>query len=81
MGLKKIGIVGATGYVGVELLNLLDRHSDVEVSFLSSNNSLGEELFKKIQSYTNIKNQKFLPADLAKSNELDFIFFATSRAK
>ena len=48
MGLKKIGIVGATGYVGVELLNLLDRHSDVEVSFLSSNNSLGEELFKKI---------------------------------
>ena len=77
MGLKKIGIVGATGYVGVELLNLLDRHSDVEVSFLSSNNSLGEELFKKIQPYTNIKNQKFLPADLAKSNELDFIFFAT----
>ena len=51
MGLKKIGIVGATGYVGVELLNLLDRHSDVEVSFLSSNNSLGEELFKKIQPY------------------------------
>ena len=59
MGLKKIGIVGATGYVGVELLNLLDRHSDVEVSFLSSNNSLGEELLK-IQPYTNIKNQSFI---------------------
>ena len=77
MGINKIGIVGATGYVGVELLNLLNRHNDLEVSFLSSNNSLGEELYKKIQPFSNIKNQKFLPADMANSHELDFILFAT----
>ena len=60
MGLKKIGIVGATGYVGVELLNLLDRHSDVEVSFLSSNNSLGEELLKNSTIYKYKESKVFI---------------------
>jgi len=33
---KKIGIVGATGYTGVELLRLLVKHPDVEIAYVTS---------------------------------------------
>ena len=36
---KNIGIVGATGYVGQELLSILDSHDKVSVCFVSSFNS------------------------------------------
>ena len=57
MGKSKVGIIGATGYVGVELLNLLDLKTDLEVSFLSSSNSIGENLYEKIKPFNNIKDQ------------------------
>tara|TARA_E500000178_G_scaffold319629_1_gene342097 strand:- start:1116 stop:2132 length:1017 start_codon:yes stop_codon:yes gene_type:complete len=74
---SKVGIIGATGYVGVELLNLLEHQSDIEVSFLSSSSSIGETLYEKIKPFSNIKNQEFFPADLAIEEDLDYVFFAT----
>lgn len=38
----KVGIIGATGYVGVELIRLLSNHSDVEISALGSNSFIDE---------------------------------------
>lgn len=40
--MKKVAILGATGYTGVELVRLLHRHPQVEVFFLSSESSAGE---------------------------------------
>lgn len=39
--MKKIAILGATGYTGVELVRLLLRHPQVEISFLSSESHAG----------------------------------------
>ena len=74
---SKVGIIGATGYVGEELLNLLDKKTDLEVSFLSSSNSIGENLYEKIKSFNNIKDQKFFPAEAVISEDLHYVFFAT----
>ena len=40
----KAGIYGATGYTGVELARILDRHSSVEIVFATSEQSAGQTL-------------------------------------
>ncbi|MCG9041596.1 N-acetyl-gamma-glutamyl-phosphate reductase, partial [Laribacter hongkongensis] len=37
----KVGIVGGTGYTGVELLRLLSRHPDVELTAITSRKEAG----------------------------------------
>ena len=39
----KIGIMGATGYTGLELLRLLQRHPAAEIAWLTSENSAGQK--------------------------------------
>lgn len=53
----KIGIIGATGYVGAELLRLLLSHPKVEVAALSSVSFEGQEIsniYKNFLSKTNL---------------------------
>ena len=40
----KVGIVGASGYSGEELVNLLLHHPDVELSAVTSRQSAGQTL-------------------------------------
>ena len=42
--MTKVGIVGATGYVGVELIRLLKNHPDVKIQALSSVSFEGEDI-------------------------------------
>ena len=37
----KVGVVGGTGYTGVELLRLLARHPDVELTAITSRGEAG----------------------------------------
>jgi N-acetyl-gamma-glutamyl-phosphate reductase len=38
----RVGIIGATGYTGVELLKILQRHSSVELAWLTSESNSGQ---------------------------------------
>ncbi len=42
----RIGIMGATGYTGIELLKLLQRHPEAEVAWLTSENNAGQRMGK-----------------------------------
>jgi N-acetyl-gamma-glutamyl-phosphate reductase len=42
LDMVKIGIIGATGYTGLELLKILARHPVTEVAWLTSENSAGQ---------------------------------------
>ena len=42
--MSKVGIIGATGYVGIELLRLLLTHPLVNVEAISSSSFKGEEI-------------------------------------
>jgi len=42
--MKKVSIIGATGYVGIELMRLLHEHPEVEIKDLVSKSSAGQRL-------------------------------------
>lgn len=51
--MTKVGIIGATGYVGAELLRLLLSHSKVEVAALSSVSFEGQEISNVYKNFLN----------------------------
>ena len=74
---KKIGIVGATGYTGVELLRLLARHPNVEISYVTSRSNSGTRVdatFPNLRGYVDIEFSDPSTDALA---ECDLVFFAT----
>jgi len=73
----KTGIVGGTGYTGVELLRLLASHPEVEVGVITSRSEAGKpvsELFPNLRGYLDIP---FSIPDTQALKECDLVFFAT----
>ena len=44
MSKVKVGIIGATGYVGVELIRLLNSHPQVELTAIGSNSFVDKSI-------------------------------------
>ena len=73
----KAGIIGGTGYTGVELLRLLHNHDGVEVVAISSRSLDGERVDSIFPSLVGHSDLVFsLPSDNI-LNTCDVIFFAT----
>ena len=73
----KVGIVGGTGYTGVELLRLLAVHPDVELTAITSRKEDGlpvADMFPSLRGRVNIAFSSPEKADLSKC---DVVFFAT----
>ena len=73
----KVGIVGGTGYTGVELLRLLSQHPEVELAAITSRKEAGMPV---ADMYPSLRGRVALafcdPADAALSS-CDVVFFAT----
>ncbi len=72
-----VGIVGGTGYTGVELLRLLLRHPDVQVSVLTSRTEAGkrvDDMFPSLRGHTDLQ---FSDLDMNILKNCDVVFFAT----
>ncbi len=69
-------VAGSTGYIGIQLINLLIKHKKVNIKFLCGNNSVG----KKISIYDKKLKNKKLPKIIKFNNKLlkdvDIIFAA-----
>lgn len=73
----KIGIVGGTGYTGVELLRLLATHPQVQVVQITSRAEAGRqvsELYGNLRGHFDLAFSEPDPQQLA---ECDLVFFAT----
>jgi len=73
----KVGIVGATGYTGVELLRLLANHPEVSIECITSRGEAGKlvsDLFPNLRSHL---DQHFSQPDVAQLALCDVVFFAT----
>jgi N-acetyl-gamma-glutamyl-phosphate reductase len=58
----RVGILGATGYTGVELLRLLRNHPEAEVSYCSSRQYNGQkisEVFEFLQGIVEMPLEEF----------------------
>jgi N-acetyl-gamma-glutamyl-phosphate/LysW-gamma-L-alpha-aminoadipyl-6-phosphate reductase len=74
----KIGIIGGTGYVGGELLRLLLLHSHVEVTMVTSRQTVGEYVFNVHPNLRGLTQLKFVPIDVPElQKNCDLIFTAT----
>lgn len=74
----RAGIVGGTGYTGVELLRLLVGHPNVEIAAITSRTEAGmavSKLFPNLRGRLELDFTKPEPARLAE--ECDVVFFAT----
>ena len=69
-------IAGSTGYIGVQLVKLLIKHKNVNISYLCGNTSVG----KKISSFDKTIKSKKLPRIIKYNkkylNDVDIIFTA-----
>lgn len=73
----KVGIVGGTGYTGVELLRLLAAHPQARVMAVTSRKEAGmkvAELFPSLRGHVDVA---FSTPDEARLSECDVVFFAT----
>ena len=73
----KVGIVGGTGYTGVELLRLLLQHSKVEVTAITSRGDAGTAVAAMFPSLRGRFDLKFEDPASADLKACDVVFFAT----
>ena len=73
----KVGIVGGTGYTGVELLRLLAMHPAVEIQAITSRSEEGmpvSDMFPNLRGHLDLV---FTAPDMALLKKCDLVFFAT----
>ncbi len=73
----KVGIVGGTGYTGVELLRLLAQHPQVQLQAITSRKESGLPVADMYPSLRGHVDLAFVTPDDAKLTECDVVFFAT----
>ena len=71
------GIVGGTGYTGMELLRLLSYHPDVEISIITSRAEAGTAVVDMFPALRKRLDLRFTPPDPAALRACDVVFFAT----
>lgn len=72
--MKKIGIIGATGYTGEELLKTLARHDGVEVVFATSERQSGTALVDVFPYLPMYKSLAFCSAEESVALDADLVF-------
>jgi N-acetyl-gamma-glutamyl-phosphate reductase len=73
----KVGIVGGTGYTGVELLRLLARHSEVELKAITSRKEAGMPVADMFPNLRGRVTLAFSTPEEAGLEQCDVVFFAT----
>ena len=73
----KVGIVGGTGYTGVELLRLLARHPQVELKAITSRKEAGMPVAEMFPNLRGRVSLAFSTPEEAGLEQCDVVFFAT----
>jgi N-acetyl-gamma-glutamyl-phosphate reductase len=73
----KVGIVGGTGYTGVELLRLLAQHPQVELRVITSRSEAGSAVSAMFPNLRGFVDLAFSDIDPALLRQCDVVFFAT----
>ncbi len=73
----KVGVVGGTGYTGVELLRLLSAHPQAELQVITSRADAGMSVSQMFPSLRGHVDVSFTHPDEARLEQCDLVFFAT----
>ena len=73
----RVGIVGGTGYTGVELLRLLALHEDAEVAVITSRAECGRRVDDLFPNLRGLYDLAFCEPEVTQLAACDIVFFAT----
>ncbi len=73
----KAGIVGGTGYTGLELMRLLARHPGVELCVITSRSEAGRPVAELFSSLRGLVELEFTEPGVGAYDDCDLVFFAT----
>lgn len=73
----KVGIVGGTGYTGVELLRILSRHPDVQLQAITSRKEIGLPVAEMFPSLRHHVDLCFSDPESGVLDNCEAVFFAT----
>ena len=73
----RAGIVGGTGYTGVELLRILALHKDVEIKVVTSRSDAGVRVDSLYPSLRGFVDVVFSEPSVESLSDCDLVFFAT----
>jgi N-acetyl-gamma-glutamyl-phosphate reductase len=73
----KVGVVGGTGYTGVELLRLLAGHPEAELAVITSRSEAGHTVADLFPNLRGSVDLAFSQPDTARLSACDLVFFAT----
>jgi N-acetyl-gamma-glutamyl-phosphate reductase len=71
----RIGIAGASGYAGGELIRLVDSHPDLELHYLAANTSAGKHQ-REVHPQLSNGDRVLSPVDVDAMSDLDVVFLA-----
>lgn len=72
----KVGIVGAAGYAGAELIRLVLGHPEFELAAITSNADAGQPLSAVYPSFTGVSDLVFTTHDAPELKNCDAVFLA-----
>ena len=74
----KVGIIGATGYAGQQLVWILNGHKKVEIEFISSYSNAGENMGDVYANYKKYFEKKLISQEEAEDrlDKIDVLFLA-----
>ena len=75
--MTRVGIIGGTGYTGVELMRLLARHPGVEVAVVTSRSEAGRPVADLFPSLRGVIAQSYVEPGIDAYRDCDLVFFAT----
>src|SRR3989338_10442420 len=73
--MKKVGIIGASGYTGYGLIKILKKHPNVELAVLNSQSYAGQTVKSLYPDFFD-PDLKFTNASIEEINSLDLVFLA-----
>ena len=72
----KVGVIGASGYTGGELLKILHAHPKFDLSYVAAGSGAGELISDLHPHLSYFQNQRFEETKIERANSCDLIFLA-----
>lgn len=72
----KVGVVGATGYTGAELVRLLIHHPDISLEIITSQSKAGQKFSAIHPHFTGLTELELQPVENLEKYKLDLVFLA-----
>lgn len=78
--MQRVGIIGGTGYTGIELLRLLLGHPQLTISAIAARGAVGERVDRRLPQLRGVCDLSFISPDSSELYDCDLVFFATPNA-